>query len=667
MVKTGLFIFFLFVSARGWSQSFPVNGQTPSTAFPVCGSNTFKQSKVPQGQTGNLQVPGCGAYPDINPFWYTFTCFSGGTLGFLITPNEITDDYDWMLFDITGRDPKDVFTDISLVVIGNWSGSSGLTGAKAGGSSKTECGSDPRTEQIPTFSTMPTLIQGHQYLLIVSHFTDSQSGYSLSFGGGTAVITDPAPPHIKSASIACDRKSIHIALNKQMRCNSVALDGSDFDLASYPGIIASAAGENCNNGFDMTSVLVSLKLPLPPGDYSILSKKGTDGNTLLDDCSTAVPDGETLIFTVLPPHPTPFDSLATPACAPQVVQLVFSDPIQCSSISADGSDFKITGSPAVQISKAEGVCTDGLSRVIRITFSSPIVREGNYQISLVTGLDGNTIINECGVETPPGGQLNFSTKDTVSASFNYDILYGCKIDTISLNYLPANGVNFWHWDIDPYIGSGQLNPMVQESVFGLKNVRLIVSNGFCSDTVAQIVNLDNTLKAGIQSPDYVCPKDVISFTNTTIGNVVSWSWDFGDGTSTTDKDPVPHLYPDTWTGKTYAVSLIVENNLGCFDTLNTHITKLQSCVIAVPNAFTPDGNGKNDFLYPLNGFMANDLEFRVYNRFGQLVFETKDWSRKWDGTIGGQRQPIGTYVWTLRYTDGSGKQIFNRGTSVLVR
>ena len=54
--------------------------------------------------------------------------------------------------------------------------------------------------------------------------------------------------------------------------------------------------------------------------------------------------------------------------------------------------------------------------------------------------------------------------------------------SIALNYLPANGVNFWHWDIDPDISSEKLDPMVQETVFGLKNVRLMVSNGFCSDT-----------------------------------------------------------------------------------------------------------------------------------------------------------------------------------------
>src|SRR5450755_3261974 len=98
MVKTGLLSFLMLISAYGWSQTFPVNGQLPKTAFPVCGSNTFMQSKVPMGSTGFLQVPGCGGYPDVNPFWYSFTCFVGGTLGFVITPNDNKDDYDWMLF-----------------------------------------------------------------------------------------------------------------------------------------------------------------------------------------------------------------------------------------------------------------------------------------------------------------------------------------------------------------------------------------------------------------------------------------------------------------------------------------------------------------------------------------------------------------------------------------
>jgi gliding motility-associated-like protein len=127
------------------------------------------------------------------------------------------------------------------------------------------------------------------------------------------------------------------------------------------------------------------------------------------------------------------------------------------------------------------------------------------------------------------------------------------------------------------------------------------------------------------------------------------------------------LYPDTWEGKTYVVSLVVQNNLGCYDSVSTQIAKLQSCYIKVPNAFTPNGDGRNDFLYPLNAFLATNLEFMVYNRYGQLVFETRDWSRKWDGTIGGLPQQTGTFIWTLRYTDSSGKKFFLRGSSILIR
>jgi gliding motility-associated-like protein len=237
-----------------------------------------------------------------------------------------------------------------------------------------------------------------------------------------------------------------------------------------------------------------------------------------------------------------------------------------------------------------------------------------------------------------------------------------------LNYLPENGVNQWLWHIDSSVTSTELDPSVVYSLYGPKNVQHIVSNGFCSDTVSEIVNLNNTLKAVFEAPNEVCPKDVVSFSDGSIGDVISWKWNFGDGTSSNQQIPQPHLFPDTWAGKIYTVSLIVQNNMGCYDSATEQITKLQSCYISVPNAFTPNGDGRNDFLYPLNAFTATNLEFRVFNRYGQLIFETRDWTRKWDGTINGSPQAAGTYVWTLRYTDGnSGKNFFSKGTSVLIR
>lgn len=670
-MKTAFFVILIFSTAYGWSQTFPVTGQLASTAFPVCGSDTFRQSVVPTGSTHTLQVPGCSGdgavYADTNPFWYIFTCYSAGSLGFLITPNNLGDDYDWMLYDITNHQANEVYTNVSLIVAGNWAGTYGLTGAGPGGIAGIGCASFP-SDNHNSFSTMPNLKLGHTYLLLVSHFTDSQSGYSLSFGGGSAVITDTSKAHLKSADMHCDRQTLVVSLTKNMRCASVAADGSDFVIPTNPSAIIQATGYGCSGSFDMDSILITLNAPLTPGSYSVVSKVGTDNNTLLDDCGNQLPVGESLSFEVLPPHATLFDSLSPLHCAPATLQLVFSDLIQCSSISPDGSDFTITGPNPVNILSAKGNCNDAaMANVINITLSAPIVTGGSYQLTLKAGNDGNTIINECGVESAAGGMIPFEIKDTVSASFNYSMNLGCHYDTLHLMYVPANNVDQWQWIVDTVETSSMLHPDLVETVFGLKTVQHIVSNGFCSDSVTEIVNLDNLIKASFDAPREVCPKDVVSIGNTSIGHLVSWYWSFGDGETSTDQDPPSHLFPNTAAGKTYTVMLVVQDNLGCYDTASEQITKLQSCYITVPNAFTPNGDGKNDYLYPLNGDLATNLEFKVYNRYGQLVFETRDWSKKWDGTIGGKPQPTGTYVWMLHYTDSSGKSFFLKGTSVLIR
>jgi gliding motility-associated-like protein len=114
--------------------------------------------------------------------------------------------------------------------------------------------------------------------------------------------------------------------------------------------------------------------------------------------------------------------------------------------------------------------------------------------------------------------------------------------------------------------------------------------------------------------------------------------------------------------------LIVENNLHCFDTTSHQMQVVNSCIIAVPNAFTPNGDGKNDYLYPLNAWKASNLEFYVYNRYGQVVFHTTNWTNKWDGRINGQLQSTGVFVWSLRYTlNDTGEKVFKRGTTVLLR
>ena len=670
------FVGLLAIAGNGRAQSCTLAGQTPATAFPVCGTNVFAQSSVPACVNGDLISPTCSGlvYQDLNPYWYKFTCFSPGTLGFLISPNNSGDDYDWELFDITGQDLGVVYSNAAQVVASNWSGLTGNTGTSANASSLYECASTRVNGVItnpPVFSKMPDLVQGHEYLLMISHFSGSdQSGYKLSFGGGTASITDTTPPALSSASPICDGSQIRIVLNKSMQCSTLAADGSDFTLSpTPPGIkVIGATAVNCS-GFDLDSLIVLTNGPLPAGNYSIVMNTGTDGNTLLDICGTAVPVGQSVSFQMVPPGPTPMDSIAPVGCAPDVLQLVFKKEIECSSIAPDGSDFAVQGSSPVTVIGAFGPCDAGNKTFrILVRLSAPIVTGGNYQLFLRSGSDGNTLIDECGFQSPTGS-LPFTAGDTVSARLMTDqILLGCKADTIIYQYPNADGVNQWQWIFDGTDTSRVENPPPRiYSVFGTKTVRLAVSNGYCSDTTNVSLVLGNGIKAGLEAPNILCPKDDASFLNKSTGDVTSWAWDFGDGTSFSGETPPLHHYPQTGIETVYTVTLVV-GNTGCYDTATQKIDVLRSCYIAVPTAFTPNGDGLNDYLYPLNAYKADHLTFKVFNRFGLMVFESHDWQQKWDGSFHGDRQPAGTYVWFLDYTDrDTGKHVFQKGTTILIR
>src|SRR5207253_7055925 len=132
-------------------------GQNPSSAFPVCGIDTFSQSTVPfcggKAVPSPCNVAGVFSVSDVNPFWYKFTCFKAGALGFLITPHDLNDDYDWQLFDITGHNANDIYIDNSLFSACNWSGFPGLTGATSAGTSLKNC----INFDFPQISSMPEL------------------------------------------------------------------------------------------------------------------------------------------------------------------------------------------------------------------------------------------------------------------------------------------------------------------------------------------------------------------------------------------------------------------------------------------------------------------------------------------------------------------------------
>lgn len=643
-------------------------GQTPGTAFPVCGTSTFIQSSVNLCGGRFVPNPACGNtnLTDVNPYWYKFTCFEAGTLGFMITPNSSTSDYDWQVFDITNRNPNDVFTNASLTICSNWSQFFGETGTLANAASLLECGG-----AVPKYSQLPTLTKGHTYLLLVSHFTNTQAGYKLEFKGGTAVITDSTPPQMKELTVGCGGKEFYLKLNKKMKCSSIASNGSDWEFFNANVPIASAVGVGCSGGFETDSIIITAVAPVPAGTFALRSKKGTDGNTLLDLCDAPLPEGQTLVVNVLPPSPTPIDSIQPVFCKPTELQVVMKDPVLCSSIAPNGSDFIITGPANVSIASAtQPNCSNGLVKVIHLQLSSPIVVAGTYTIGLRQGTDGNTLLNLCNLASPIGNSSTVVGYDTVSPRINYTINSTCISDTVAFSNAGGNGINVWSWS---EVGSNQRSSTPQfrriYNTVGSYTILLSVSNGICTDSSQVTIDLTNVrVKAAFAYPVYACPNDTVFFADRSTGPIATWRWNFGNGNTSNAAQPPGQMYSSVATLSSVPVQLVVAHANGCADTIVHRIQVPNNCYIAVPSGFTPNGDGLNDFLYPLNAWKAKELNFKVFNRYGQVVWETNNWTRKWDGRTNGQLLPAGTYVWTLVYTDAeTGKRIVQKGTTVLVR
>jgi gliding motility-associated-like protein len=168
------------------------------------------------------------------------------------------------------------------------------------------------------------------------------------------------------------------------------------------------------------------------------------------------------------------------------------------------------------------------------------------------------------------------------------------------------------------------------------NLTVYSSSGCPGDsTFADIVCVNPNPVAdftfGPQPADVYDP--TIYFLNNSI-NGVSYLWNFGPNGSlgtTTSTDPV-WLFPDDRQG-TYPVTLFTTNIHGCVDTLIQYVNIDADYYVWVPNAFTPDGDGKNNvFAVVGDGISPDEFSMQIFNRWGELIFESKDLNIGWDGS-----------------------------------
>jgi gliding motility-associated-like protein len=389
---------------------------------------------------------------------------------------------------------------------------------------------------------------------------------------------------------------------------------------------------------------------------------------------------------VKPSSPANFLKTEYDLCGTDSIIIYFNAPMLCNTLATDGSDFTITGPKTITIKNAYIVdCNNEQGRKVVLKFNNRISTNGTYTLNLIKGSDGNTLLNDCNIETPLSstGFLAFSKTD---ATFSYKNALNCLADTISLEHSNTNNTTKWNWFVNGVLQNTTSSFYLAYNANASYNVKLITYNNICTDTFEQQITVvfDRVKANFVADKDIVCPTENVVFTNLSEGNINSVEWSFGDGTisnsfiAPTKIYPLPSNRTNPSTGSSvltgdnfmpYTIRLKVGNKKNCFDETEMKLKVTSNCLIKIPSAFTPNGDGLNDFLYPLNAYKAINLNFRVYNRLGRLVFETTDINSRWNGNnYSRERQPAGTYVWTLDYTDkDSGQKISTKGTTVLIR
>ncbi|HYV92164.1 MAG TPA: PKD domain-containing protein [Chitinophagales bacterium] len=338
---------------------------------------------------------------------------------------------------------------------------------------------------------------------------------------------------------------------------------------------------------------------------------------------------------------------------------------------------------------------------------------------------------------------------TVDASYTFDTLDFCDSIKAILSATSSNIATTFTWDFGDSTSAFGPNVNHTYTVPGFYTITMIANDPTaCNplDTFTETIDFTHLVIASLTQEDYFgCPPFTIQFQDNGYGGI-TFFWDFGDGTTSTDPSPT-HTYgnPGTYYGTfiasdpaacnpndtvqftvtvfdfppqaaftanptiiidynsevhftnqsqgathylwlfgdgdtstaenpshwyilsgDYLACLIAFNEGGCPDTACVQIQVDLIPAIDVPNGFSPNGDGQNDVLY-VKGQDVKNMDFRVYNRWGELVFETNDINIGWNGIYKGKPQEMEVYVWTLSATFSNGKATVKNGNVTLLR
>jgi hypothetical protein len=289
----------------------------------------------------------------------------------------------------------------------------------------------------------------------------------------------------------------------------------------------------------------------------------------------------------------------------------------------------------------------------------PIALPGQTQTITPTSTTTYTVVATDANGCTANSSITVTVNAMPTALLTADIFSGCAplcVDFTDLSTISSGTITSWNWDFGDQSTSTMQNPTHCYTTPGINTVVLTVTSvAGCTQTITMSNYIDvyavpvAAFTADPQPTTILSP--TITFTDAST-YAASWSWSFGDvaQSSSTLQDP-SFTYPEA---DCYTALLEVTSIHGCTDTASLPICITPDASMYVPNTFTPDDNGLNDVFLPSHyGIDESSFEMWIFDRWGNLIFQTDDPNEGWDGRVQGSSTICqqDTYVWKIKYAD----------------
>ena len=616
-------IFSLLLFVTFMSLNSKVLAQVPTTsdclgAFNVC-NLTYEQSLSFSG-SGNYpnevnNTTSCLGAGERNSSWYLITVQSNGLLGFNINPYCDSADYDWALYNLTNATCADIFSNPSLEVACNYSGSffpTPTTGANGGTNPDP---SHPLYPFYPQEEDFVPVLAGETYALVLSNFQNNQCGFQLDLGLSTALIIDNVPPEVAglTSPVNCGNNTIDIEFTEFVRCNTVK--PQNFILSGPDGNVDvnDVTGVACINGgtFEKSFTIFLDEQLYTSGSY-ILKVFGL----ISDLCNNVLPDTQYVTFNI-----STFDINMSST----LVNCALNNGTATASTIGGTPPFIYTWSP----SGLGGATITGLpigwQYVSVVDFAGCINRDSIF----VTDASGFNISNA-------------SRADTCSSSL------GTAIVEVTGGTGPFN----YQWFIPGAINQNFVE-FVQTGTYDVT----VTDNTGCSLSMAiKVPDYRYNMTANFvftPNPVPALPTEVEFLNQST--NASSYFWDFGDGFFSTSANP-KHIFAGS--GE-WPVTLIAVNSFGCADTVIKTVTVEFLLNYFVPTAFTPNDDSQNEeFRIIVNGIYDSTFVINIFDRWGGIVFSSTDKTEGWNGNFNNGTKKCSSDIYSYRvfFRDQNGRR-----------